>query len=67
MLKGDDKPPRSMWGPPCSTGRKETISVLRTQNASRRTPCAAGAQSRRASAITGAAGGARLRHSPFDA
>lgn len=61
MAKGDDKPPRSMWGPPYSTGKKETISVLRTLNDSRKIPCVAGVRSPRACAITGAGGGAHLR------
>lgn len=74
MAKGDDRLPRSTWGLPYSTGRRETISVSRTLSDSRRILCVAGVRSLRACVTTGEDGGSLIsrtrlvrapRRSPF--
>lgn len=74
MAKGDDRQPRSTWGLPYSTGRRETISVSRTLSDSKRILCVAGVRSLRACVTTGEDGGNQiyrihlvraLRKSPF--
>lgn len=74
MAKGDGRLPRSTWGLPYSTGRRETISVSRTLSDSKRILCVAGVQSLRACVTIGEDGGSLIsrtrlvrapRRSPF--
>lgn len=54
MEKGEDLLlPRLMWGLPYSIGRRETTSVLRTLNVSKKIPCAVGVLNPKACATTG--------------
>ncbi|GBP88133.1 hypothetical protein EVAR_65540_1 [Eumeta japonica] len=56
MAKGVDRHPRSTWGLPYLTGKKETISVLRIQNDLKKTHCAVGVQNQKVCATTGVVG-----------